>query len=192
MHAIISRRTQRAAVAVMAVAALASVGVGAVGVGSAHADTNWAPTYTCDTLTILGNNLGGAGLVVVKDAGNCVASNGAPTSPAGQIDANPVSLVARSGGTAYHCTSGYLGFTIVDLPAYVEGLVCVPASWSANNPVVPYLTDLLTAARDEVNRADSKTALLLAAVGVVIGAMVGCFSRGHWTRLGVAGRWDRQ
>lgn len=128
MQASNSRRIRRAAVAVMAVAALTSAGVSAVGDGSAHAATNWAPTYTCDTLANLGPNLGGAGLVVIKGTGNCVASNGAPANPPGLGDPNPVSLASRSDGSVYHCVSDYFGFTFVDLPTYVEGLVCVPAT----------------------------------------------------------------
>lgn len=53
----------------------------------------------------------------------------------------------------------------------------------ASDPVVSYLTDLLASTRDELNRADSKAALLLAAVGVIIGALVGCFTSSHWTPM---------
>ncbi|MBV9448940.1 MAG: hypothetical protein JO345_23885 [Streptosporangiaceae bacterium] len=134
MQASNSRRIRKVAVAVMAVAALTSAGVSAVGVGSAHASNNgvgsvggdtqqWAPTYTCDTLANLGNNLGSPGAVVIKGTGNCVASNGAPTATG--FDGNDVSLVARSDGTVYHCYAGYLGATFVNLPTSVESIECI-------------------------------------------------------------------
>jgi hypothetical protein len=120
-----SWRIRRAAAAVIAVATLTSAGISAVGVGSAHA-TNWAPTYTCDTLTNLGPNPVGAPMLEIEGNGNCAASNGAPVT---LIDPNPVSLAARSDGTVYHCvTTNYQGQTWVELPVKVLGMLCVLAS----------------------------------------------------------------
>ena len=131
MQASNSRRIRRAAVAVMAVAALVSAGVGAVGVGNAHAATpiNWAPTYTCDTLTNWGPNPDAPQTLEIEIDGNCVASNGAPANLSFPIDPDPVSLVARSDGTVYHCgPASYVGQTWVELPIKVLGTLCVPAS----------------------------------------------------------------
>lgn len=131
MRPISSRRIRTVAAATMAVAALTSAGVNAVGVGNANADTtNWAPTYTCDTLTNWGVNPYGSPMLEIEGDGNCAASNGAPlTVPTDPIDPNPVSLVSRADGTVYHCTTtNYEGQTWVDLPIKVLGMLCVLAS----------------------------------------------------------------
>lgn len=127
MRASNSRRIRMAAVAVVAVTALTSAGVSAVGVGSVHASTtNWAPTYTCDTLTNFGPNRDAPQMLEIEGDGNCAASNGAPAT---LIDPNPVSLASRSDGSVYHCvTTNYQGQTWVDLPIKVLGMLCVPAS----------------------------------------------------------------
>ena len=44
-----------------------------------------------------------------------------------------------------------------------------------------YLADLLNSTRDELNRADSKASLLLAAVGVTIGALISGITGSKWT-----------
>jgi hypothetical protein len=124
-----SRRISRMAVTAVAIAALTSAGVSAIGTGSAHASSGgvdqWAPTYTCDTLAYEGNNTGQPGTVVIKGTGNCVASNGASTT--GGYSPVDASLAGRD-GTVYHCYTGYLGVIFVDLPTFVEGIECVPAS----------------------------------------------------------------
>lgn len=130
------RRIRKGGAALAMAAALTFAGIGTVGAGSAYAGTKdvsanidwWAPTYTCDTLTIVGDNTGDPGAVAVKDAGNCVPSGGAPTPPMPNFIGNNVSLVQRSGGTVFHCYSGYLGATWVDLPTFVESIDCIPAS----------------------------------------------------------------
>ena len=120
------QRISRMAVAAMAIAALTSAGVSAIGTGSAHASINqWAPTYTCDTLTNEGNNTAVPGAVIIKGTGNCVASNGASTT--GGFSPVGASLAGRD-GTVYHCYTGYLGVIFVNLPTFVEGIECVPAS----------------------------------------------------------------
>lgn len=124
-----SRRIGKAAVAVMAVAVLTSAGASAVGAGSANADTtNWAPTYTCDTLTNFGPNPDAPQMLEIEGDGNCAASNGAPANLTFPIDPNPVSLASRSDGTVYHCiTTNYQGQTWVELPTKVLGMLCVLA-----------------------------------------------------------------
>jgi hypothetical protein len=55
----------------------------------------------------------------------------------------------------------------------------IPAADS--DPATGYLTDLLANTRDELNRADSKASLLLAAVGVIIGALIAGLTGSEWT-----------
>lgn len=49
------------------------------------------------------------------------------------------------------------------------------------NPTTGYLADLLADTREELTRADSKAALLLAATGVVIGALLAGLLSQEWT-----------
>lgn len=49
------------------------------------------------------------------------------------------------------------------------------------DPTTIYLADLLTDTREELTRADSKAALLLAATGVAVGALLAGFLGGKWT-----------
>lgn len=49
------------------------------------------------------------------------------------------------------------------------------------DPTVSYLADLLADTREELNRVDSKAALLLAASGVIIGALLAGMIGGRWT-----------
>jgi Family of unknown function (DUF5706) len=49
------------------------------------------------------------------------------------------------------------------------------------NPTTDYLVDLLKDTREELARADSKAALLLAASGVAIGALLAGLLSGKWT-----------
>lgn len=61
-----------------------------------------------------------------------------------------------------------------------------PASASSNlpdaaDPTTSYLADLLEDTREELDRADSKAALLLAATGVVVGALLAGLLSGRWT-----------
>ena len=54
-------------------------------------------------------------------------------------------------------------------------------STEAADPTTSYLADLLAETREELTRADSKAALLLAASGVVIGALLAGLFGGKWT-----------
>lgn len=56
-----------------------------------------------------------------------------------------------------------------------------PKSEDAANPITSYLADLLADTREELTRADSKAALLLAATGVVIGALLAGLLNRQWT-----------
>ena len=51
----------------------------------------------------------------------------------------------------------------------------------AADPTDSYLADLLTDTREELTRADTKAALILAATGVVIGALLAGLFGGKWT-----------
>jgi hypothetical protein len=51
----------------------------------------------------------------------------------------------------------------------------------AADPTVGYLADLLADTREELTRVDSKAALLLAASGVIIGALLAGLFGGRWT-----------
>jgi Family of unknown function (DUF5706) len=51
----------------------------------------------------------------------------------------------------------------------------------AQDPVVSYLKELLAETREELNRVDSKAALLLAGSGVIIGALLAGLFGGRWT-----------
>ncbi len=53
----------------------------------------------------------------------------------------------------------------------------------AADPAIGYLADLLTDTRDELNRADFKASLLLAAIGVVIGGLIGGLAARKWTPM---------
>ncbi len=70
-------------------------------------------------------------------------------------------------------------------PSYAQADSSSTASRSsssdATDPAVSYLTDLLTETRDELTRVDSKAALLLAASGVIAGALLAGFFGGRWT-----------
>jgi len=57
----------------------------------------------------------------------------------------------------------------------------VASPGEAGDPLTGYLADLVAATRDELRRADAKAALLLAAIGVIVGALLGCFNSSHWT-----------
>jgi hypothetical protein len=54
---------------------------------------------------------------------------------------------------------------------------------ASGDSVTSYLADLLASTRDELARADSKAALLLASVGVIIGALTGGLSSRSWTPM---------
>lgn len=58
-----------------------------------------------------------------------------------------------------------------------------------NNPSdeIEYIKVLLGDAREELSRADSKSALLLAAAGVVVGALLGGMLGGKWNPLEIDG-----
>lgn len=56
-----------------------------------------------------------------------------------------------------------------------------PGPTQTSNPAVDYLTDLLDDTREELTRADSKAALLLAAAGVIVGALIAGLLNGRWT-----------
>jgi MFS family permease len=56
-----------------------------------------------------------------------------------------------------------------------------PGSPDAADPATSYLADLLRDTREELARADSKAALLLAATGVVVGALLAGLLGGRWT-----------
>ena len=58
---------------------------------------------------------------------------------------------------------------------------------ASGDPVTSYLADLLASTRDELARADSKAALLLASVGVITGALTGGLSSRNWTPLSLGG-----
>jgi Pycsar effector protein len=66
-----------------------------------------------------------------------------------------------------------------------------PADAEAAEPVISYLTGLLSETRQELSRVDSKASLLLAAVGVVLGALIGGLAGSRWTpmRLNGAVHW---
>ena len=66
-----------------------------------------------------------------------------------------------------------------DFPSVSSG----PSSPEAADPTVSYLADLLADTREELSRVDSKAALLLAAVGVILGALIAGSFGGHWTPL---------
>jgi Pycsar effector protein len=51
------------------------------------------------------------------------------------------------------------------------------------DPAIGYLASLLEDARDELNRADSKASLLLAAIGVIIGALIAGLAGSKWTPM---------
>lgn len=55
-----------------------------------------------------------------------------------------------------------------------------PVAEVTSDPITSYLTDLLANAREELDRADSKASLLLAAVGVVIAALIGGITSSNW------------
>lgn len=54
--------------------------------------------------------------------------------------------------------------------------------------LIKYLADLFKDTREELNRVDSKAALLLAAIGVVVGAFLGGLLGGRWTPLALDSR----
>ena len=62
-------------------------------------------------------------------------------------------------------------------------VAALPAAAPGGDPATIFLTDLLANIRDELNRADSKASLLLAAVGVIIGALLGGISGSRWTPM---------
>jgi MFS family permease len=56
-----------------------------------------------------------------------------------------------------------------------------PISSEAEDQTASYLADLLADTREELTRADTKAALILAATGVVIGALLAGLFGGKWT-----------
>src|SRR5262249_3158477 len=56
-----------------------------------------------------------------------------------------------------------------------------PISSEAADPTASYLADLLADTREELTRADTKAALILAATGVAIGALLAGLFGGKWT-----------
>jgi len=62
-----------------------------------------------------------------------------------------------------------------------------PGPAEAAGSVSGYLRDLLAETREELTRADNKASLLLAAVGVVIGALIAGLVGSHWTPLSLNG-----
>lgn len=57
----------------------------------------------------------------------------------------------------------------------------VPDPADPANPAIIYLADLLRDTREELNRADSKAGLLLAATGVVVSALLAGLLSGRWS-----------
>src|SRR5690242_8638023 len=58
----------------------------------------------------------------------------------------------------------------------------------AADPTTSYLADLLKDTREELARADSKAALLLAGTGVVVGAVLAGLLGGRWTPFSLDNR----
>jgi hypothetical protein len=58
-----------------------------------------------------------------------------------------------------------------------------PAAAPGGDAITSYLTDLHSDTREELNRADSKASLLLAAMGVIVGVIVGGITSSHWSPL---------
>jgi hypothetical protein len=54
---------------------------------------------------------------------------------------------------------------------------------SLNEAILLYATSLLSGAREEIDRADAKASILLAASGVAAGALVAGLTAGTWTPL---------
>ncbi len=61
-----------------------------------------------------------------------------------------------------------------------------PVPATTVDPAMTYLADLLANTRDELNRADFKASLLLAAIGVIIGALIGGLAGSKWTPMTLA------
>jgi len=58
----------------------------------------------------------------------------------------------------------------------------------APDPAIEYLTDLLEDTREELGRADAKAALLLAAAGVAVGALLAGLLNGRWVPFALDNR----
>jgi MFS family permease len=56
------------------------------------------------------------------------------------------------------------------------------------DPALSYLADLLADTREELTRADSKASLLLAAAGVILGALIAGLAGSNWTPLDLDSR----
>lgn len=63
-----------------------------------------------------------------------------------------------------------------------------PSAPITTDPTTSYLADLLREAREELTRADSKAALLLAAAGVAVGALLAGLLGGKWSPLNLDNR----
>jgi MFS family permease len=76
-------------------------------------------------------------------------------------------------------------------PANTQPGPGISNSPGAMDQVTSYLEDLLDDTREELARADSKAALLLAATGVVVGALLAGLFAGKWTPfdLGIRIEW---
>lgn len=66
---------------------------------------------------------------------------------------------------------------------YRDAALTSPTPATTADPAMGYLADLLANTRDELNRADSKASLLLAAIGVIIGALIGGLAGSKWTPM---------
>ncbi len=70
-----------------------------------------------------------------------------------------------------------------DLDEKAENL----ASTKTEELTLSYLRDLLSETREELTRVDNKASLLLAAVGVVLGALIGGLADSTWTPMSLNG-----
>jgi len=70
-------------------------------------------------------------------------------------------------------------------PASTSDVTGPPGS---TDPALSYLADLLADTREELTRADSKASLLLAAVGVILGALIAGLAGSNWTPLALDSR----
>jgi pycsar effector protein len=62
-----------------------------------------------------------------------------------------------------------------------------PVPAEAAESALVYLKDLLSETREELSRVDNKASLLLAAVGVVLGALIGGLAGSRWTPMSLNG-----
>jgi hypothetical protein len=63
------------------------------------------------------------------------------------------------------------------------GAPAPPAADTSGDAIRNYLAALHANTREELSRADSKASLLLAAIGVVIGALIGGITSSHWSPM---------